>query len=261
MENIKVLSQNTIGQLRLTIPGGGPAITVALPRLAVPQNLVVPFGKQEPVSSNWQKPSALAGEPGILTLSATLGKRIGGGRTGVIFPLEGIELLPHPSQDVQLPSFVIKVGRPNRCAAILREAWFYEKLELLQGVAIPRYYGWFETELLEDSAEYTWKHENLTMTENLLDQTVVDQELSNSVHPHKWLRTRCYNPDIFSCLLLERLGEVLPRGQEKWQETNAQAIHKWCVEDMELAVYPEAEEPEPSFEVQDPRTLLNNTLA
>jgi hypothetical protein len=55
-----------------------------------------------------------------------------------------------------LPPLVIKVAARRRSEDLAREAWFYEEMEGLQGVAIARCYGFFTMEIDPNSEVLDW---------------------------------------------------------------------------------------------------------
>jgi hypothetical protein len=86
-----------------------------------------------------------------------------------------------------LPSLVIKVADQAHIEDLATEASMYEEMESLHGLAIPRYYGWFEAEL-----EPTW---------------TVDLSSGETETPASPRSSR------LSLLLLERMGPLLPIGE------------------------------------------------
>lgn len=133
--------------------------------------------------------------PGNLQLSLSVEDLIGDGRCGTVFSTYP-SLLLDPSNNPMavlepglpyLPSLVIKVADQAHIEDLATEASMYEEMESLQGVAIPRYYGWFEAEL-----EPTWT----------VDLSSSETETPTSTRPSR-----------LSLLLLERMGPLLPIGE------------------------------------------------
>lgn len=62
----------------------------------------------------------------------------------------------------RLPPLIAKVALVNRRGGMAREAWFYDELWPLQGVAIPLCFGWFETEI--SSTDDVWSQLNVPLT-------------------------------------------------------------------------------------------------
>ncbi|KAJ4496841.1 hypothetical protein C8R41DRAFT_980080 [Lentinula lateritia] len=125
-------------------------ISIELKRVKLPNDLIRPrkrptgafagyFLEEAPI----RPPSALP-PPGDLTLETNLSTFLGSGRTGIVYSLENAVL---SDSTHFLPELVFKFARLHRCADLYREAWFYEEMECLQGVAIPRCYGLFEAEI------------------------------------------------------------------------------------------------------------------
>ncbi|KZV85873.1 hypothetical protein EXIGLDRAFT_775141 [Exidia glandulosa HHB12029] len=90
-------------------------------------------------------PPSILPPAGDLHLSLKLWDFIGDGRSGIVFEAEQVAPDGDASKFV-FPPLVVKVVRPGRCMSLAREAWFYDHLECLQGVVLPRCYGWFELE-------------------------------------------------------------------------------------------------------------------
>lgn len=89
-------------------------------------------------------------------LTINLGECIGHGRSGLIFKVQVEPVAPiapvEPSSPsgssgistpstTALPALVAKIGRQHFNKWLLREAWFYEEMQSLQGLVIPRCYG------------------------------------------------------------------------------------------------------------------------
>ncbi|KAF8494756.1 hypothetical protein JB92DRAFT_3147075 [Gautieria morchelliformis] len=90
--------------------------------------------------------------PGNLCLRACLDSdRLGYGRVGSVYPLR-----MDGADQYALPPLVIKVAGRRRSDDLAREAWFYEELEHIQGVAIARFYGFFTTEIDLNSEVLGW---------------------------------------------------------------------------------------------------------
>jgi len=130
--------------------------------------------------------------PGNLELSLSVDDLIGEGRCGTVFSTYLSLLLDPSNEPVEvlepyLPSLVIKVADQAHIEDLATEASMYEEMENLQGVAIPRYYGWFEAEL-----EPAWT----------VDSRSGENEAPTSTHSGR-----------LSLLLLERMGPLLPIGE------------------------------------------------
>jgi len=84
---------------------------------------------------------------------------------------------------------VIKVADEERVYDLANEASMYDEMESLQGVVIPRCYGWFEAELEDDSVPV------------------------NDIGQATDSRSREVRQRKLSVLLLERVGGHLPLGE------------------------------------------------
>ena len=131
-------------------------IPLKLPRITAPLDLV-PLWDIYPQKSYRlafvpRPPSALP-EPGTVHAHLAMGEKSGSGRSSIV---HNVEILPTEPLLGHLPPLVLKVGRFERRAEIAREAWFYDEMECMQGVIVPRCYGWFEAELTEGQSFGSW---------------------------------------------------------------------------------------------------------
>ena len=129
-----------------TTDSNGANVPLELPRIAVPLD-VVPLWDIYPDDPSGlvyvPLPPSTLPEPGTVHVHLALGEKRESGRSGVV---HNVEVLPTQPLPGHLPPLVLKVGRFNGRAAIAREAWFYDEMECLQGVVVPRCYGWFEAQ-------------------------------------------------------------------------------------------------------------------
>ncbi|GJJ09988.1 hypothetical protein Clacol_004214 [Clathrus columnatus] len=96
------------------------------------------------------RPPSKLPPPGNEHLSVMLGQTIGNGRVGTVHPLK---LYTH---ETDLPPLVVKVSRYQSSESIEKEAWCYEELEQVQGIAVPRCYGLFQVRVEEGMEVLTW---------------------------------------------------------------------------------------------------------
>lgn len=103
-----------------------------------------------------------------LELDVATDKLLGYGRIGDVIaanvrgakPLSESVSSPPPL----LPPLCIKLVPPTRCRSLAREAYFYEKLDDggLQGVSVPRCYGFFEARIsLDDLQILPWPESDI----------------------------------------------------------------------------------------------------
>lgn len=177
-----------------------------------------------------------------LHLELELGDLIGYGTAGHVYAVGVICISSngsedtgslHPHIDIQLPELCIKLAEPHRTRGSAREAWFYEQLRLegLEGVASPRFYGFF-TSTCDHTRVVPWRTEDwsfqneedleLFESEDPLmhmetvgsepyedDDRWFDDELGSHQNS-KWLDFRSSrSAPLVSILLLEKLGETL----------------------------------------------------
>lgn len=78
----------------------------------------------------------------------TLGACLGYGRSCVVF--EATVDLSRSSSELRsfvFPPLVVKVSRPRMAEDLQHEAFYYDEMECVQGVIVPRYYGTFKGRL------------------------------------------------------------------------------------------------------------------
>lgn len=75
-----------------------------------------------------------------------LGECIGHGRSGIVFKVEPVGLASD-TPNANLPPLVAKIGRQHYNKWLLREAYFYEEMKSLQGVAVPWCYGLYRARI------------------------------------------------------------------------------------------------------------------
>ncbi|KDR77255.1 hypothetical protein GALMADRAFT_246561 [Galerina marginata CBS 339.88] len=140
---------------------------------------------------------------GDLQLTISIMDLIGNGRCGSVYSTS----LPHlqdratsnPPCDnplpilSYLPELVVKVADEAHVDDLASEASMYDEMEVLQGVAIPRCYGWFEGELGP--------------------LTMAPAANPSKCEPETKIAQRRNVPTRLSILVLERVGEHLPLGE------------------------------------------------
>lgn len=139
-----------------------------------------------------------------------LGKVLGDGRVGAVFEvyIVGDDDLKH-----DLPPLVAKIASPNRNKSLAREAWFYDEMACLQGVAIPHCWGWFVGEVADEVDMTVWERIGVEEEDCDEDDERVFEHLGQcrlGAFDHATFRELCGEGD-FSLLLLERTSnETLP---------------------------------------------------
>ncbi|RDB20628.1 hypothetical protein Hypma_012255 [Hypsizygus marmoreus] len=104
-----------------------------------------------PVRVNVAQPPAPTAD---IHLEFTLDKHIDSGKSGIVNSTT-LSSLSSPAH--AMVPFVVKFAVRKRNKNLLREAWFYDELQSLQGSTIPRCYGYFEGELPEGCTFAPWK--------------------------------------------------------------------------------------------------------
>ncbi|GJJ09985.1 hypothetical protein Clacol_004211 [Clathrus columnatus] len=116
------------------------------------------------------------------------------------------------------------MSRQNRSAHMEQEAWFYDELEQVQGIAVPRCYGLFQAHIEEGAEVKTWNDEKDSESDDSDDSDQVaesDQSdgdgfagaNANESEGEKIPEMPTPDPTLLSILLLERLGERMPVGE------------------------------------------------
>lgn len=198
------------------------------PLLRDPEHVVVrPASDLEPNGTPKLQHSQLPSSSSA-TLRIKLGEKIGDGMTGIVY--EAIVLsITHPDGSDDnvptgyLPPLVVKVGRLNRSASMVREAWFYEDMEPIQGIAVPRCYGCFELKvprgtIVEPCLRNCTDYDN--DFEELIDFSEYPEEalLETGVEPHPTLTELIAARDRLHVTIFERLGPELAPGIDHEEE-------------------------------------------
>lgn len=198
--------------------------TFRLTRQQVPANMLKPA-----LCDMSDAPSHFFAEPkprpppqplGSLHLQVSVGDYLGHGHSSVVFALEGIHLSDAPT-GAQVLELVVKVARINRVTSLIRETWYYDEMEVLQGVALPRCYGYFEATLSTDADEKELLHRLFKKFPAEVDEdhnaALNRDTLIGPLHPV--LEERRTRRDILAVLVMERLGSRLPIGLPVPEET------------------------------------------
>jgi hypothetical protein len=85
---------------------------------------------------------------GTLRLELILGDKLGSGAEGLVYAVDNAVLLTPAGDDAphSLPPIVVKVCYGERGRQLLLEASAYDEMECIQGVVVPRCFGYFEVE-------------------------------------------------------------------------------------------------------------------
>ena len=151
-----------------------------------------------------------------MELKGTLTRLIGDGRSGAVYALE-----PSTSS-TGLPPLVVKFALRKRNKAMLREAWFYDELQSLQGNVAPRCYGYFEAKVPPNCTVIPWKtvedRDREVNSGKFEDDMYAERGTFNSIYQLSLAR---YNEEEYATiLLLEALDEpFLPIRQAISEET------------------------------------------
>lgn len=141
------------------------------------------------------RPSALP-PPGHLQLELTLTSKLGRGRVGHVYASDDSKTKISDPGALVHPLVVKVAGKDASLSAdIAKEAWNYEEMECIQGVAVPRCYGLFQARLPKDGVQVKpWFEED----RNRFEITAQN--------------------DLVSVLVLERVGGRLTMPQKLSEE-------------------------------------------
>ena len=138
------------------------------------------------------RPSSLP-PPGHLQLELTLASKLGSGRVGHVYALDDskTKISAPPNSDVFVHPLVVKVGGREQSLSmdLAKEAWNYEEMEYIQGVAIPRCYGIFQARLPEDGMQvkpwFDKGHTETTVQNALISVLVLERVGGHLTMPKK----------------------------------------------------------------------------
>lgn len=152
-------------------------------------------------------------------VKCNLGNKLGFGSSGLVYEVLDPTLVNEgaPSDDVVIPPLVLKIAVKTKKKNIAREAWFYDEMQSLQGVVIPRCYGWFEAQLPKGITFVPWTDDEENRFFPKDDPT---GERFFSVwrrgtfnEDYRTLLDRLHDDRTVTFILLERLdGPLLPVG-------------------------------------------------
>ena len=212
---------------------GSSPVTVTLDRKILPRNLVTPMIETDidPEISHVyvsaedipaRRPSSMP-PSAQLQLHATIGNFLGDGQSSVVFALDNVSV-PGIGSDVVIPPLVAKISRPFRVGWAMREAWFYDEMECIQGSVVPYCFGYFERDVgyslqngATDSKSFVTAFEDHPPNQDADAEEEMFHDLAPKMHP--MLEERLNRRDILSVTILERLGDMLPWHQEVPQST------------------------------------------
>ncbi|GJJ09892.1 hypothetical protein Clacol_004116 [Clathrus columnatus] len=157
--------------------------------------------------------------PGNEHLSISLGETLGYGRIGTVHEANLL------TRESNLPPLVMKISRHKRSAHVEQETWFYEELEQVQGIAVPRCYGLFQAHINAGSEVSVWKEERKHRSREFEKSEESDESSQSSESDYgapkfDWDIPNSKggivpvfpppDPTLITILLLERLGERMP---------------------------------------------------
>lgn len=153
-------------------------------------------------------------------LQLDLGQFIAAGRTGLVYEVQSSTTVTASNgRQVHVPPLVCKFAARDRNKCISREAWFYDEMQTIQGLAIPHCFGLFEAILPENTDKDFIPWDTASKDHYNLDRTP-DPYLKNPEKLYKdfylggfietpanrTILTRLEDPNRVVVILLERLG-------------------------------------------------------
>ncbi|EPQ52941.1 hypothetical protein GLOTRDRAFT_95006 [Gloeophyllum trabeum ATCC 11539] len=148
------------------------------------------MGKQQ--AGTWSSES-LARGPGSEAYDFSITGQLGQGRVGAVHVVE----IRSCSIPVAVPPLVVKVANRDFCDKLSKEAWMYEEMEALQGVAIPRCYGYFLSEIPPHTKVLGWDRVATTklpisilLLERLGDHLRLGEPIPQTIQDDLWCITK-----------------------------------------------------------------------
>lgn len=178
-----------------------------------------------------------------LSLQANLGDFIGDGRSGTVFEIKTpATIIASDGRRIHIPPLVCKFAAHDRNSCVAREAWFYDEMQTIQGMAIPRCFGLFEAEI-PDGFKFIphtleMDYEDRTPEERAGELYYLRKGIGSFQDtPANWeIRRRLKEPQRVVLLLLERLGgQFLPLYTTISDEIRyARVFHFNCIVKIQL---------------------------
>lgn len=161
--------------------------------------------------------------PGHLSLHLHIHDKIGRGRAGGVYGVTiDFDKSSPEIATLAIPPLVAKISRPGQHTRVQHEAYYYEEMECIQGVVIPRCYGFFTGDVPVDFSLVP-PIEN-SSRDSTRDDAAPNEGTSNDERDQRSDESsprdqRSYEPSPggripVSMLLLERLGDRLPVGKK-----------------------------------------------
>lgn len=163
------------------------------------------------------RPSADTPEPANLHLKVTLSKKIGCGQSGLVYAVETPQTIQGTDgKKIEIPPLVCKIAPYHRNKPVAREAWFYDEMQTLQGVVIPRCFGLFEASVPYGTRILPWEkdtiHRSFVVDDSPeMEQSYIRRGKGRFVEgkENREILTRLEDTQCLTFILLERLGGLL----------------------------------------------------
>lgn len=177
------------------------------------QKVDLPFDLVQPIVAEYYKrdaPPRKKRSPGPVptlehTFTFAIDKKIGAGSAGIVYSLEPNEKPIAPSM---CPPLVAKFSVETRSMFLLREAWFYEELQSLQGSVVPWCFGLYAARIPDGHTFIPWaddEKERETSSEDSHEEGVI-RRCGRFKDEHLEFVKSFEHDRVVLVLILERLG-------------------------------------------------------
>lgn len=160
-----------------------------------------------------ERPPSRLPPPGTLRASIVLGNCLGHGRSCVVF--EATVDLSHSSPELRslaFPPLVAKISRAGMAEDLQHEAFYFDEMECIQGVVVPRYYGTFKGKLPRGSSFL--RPAGRSMERRLLATPPYDFAHKGYINTSETdVPLPVFDFSSVTISVMERLGDHLPLGK------------------------------------------------
>lgn len=136
-------------------------------------------------------------------LAFAIDKKLGAGSAGIVYSLE-----PHTNSETPptYPPLAANFSVKNRSKFILREAWFYEELQSLQGSVVPWCFGLYAAHIPEGYTFTPWEDDKRSRRTIPEDDEIVIRKCGRFKEEHLEFVKGFEQDRVVLALVLEKLG-------------------------------------------------------